>query len=272
MIGAIAGDVVGSVYEFAPHKSIEFPLLQPGCDFTDDTVLTVATAHAILTGRTYGDCYLDFGRRYPGRGYGGSFLKWLRSENPKPYGSYGNGSAMRVSPVGFAFDTAERVLEEAERSAAPTHDRPEGIKGAQAVALAVFRARHGVPKAEIRREIEERFGYDLGRSVAAIRPTYRFDETCPGSVPEALIAFLEAESAEHAIRLAVSLGGDADTQAAIAGPIAQAFHRDLPPELVSGVRAVLPAEFLEIIDEFEARFSVAVEPCHARGRTPCRSE
>jgi ADP-ribosylglycohydrolase len=258
MIGAVAGDVVGSVHEFAPQKSTDFPLLQPGCKFTDDTVLTIATAHAILTGQPYGDAYWDFGRRYPGRGYGGNFGQWLHSPNSKPYGSLGNGSAMRVSPVGLAFDTAERVLEEAERSAAPTHNHPEGIKGAQAVALAVFRARHGVPKADIRREIEERFGYDLSRSVDEIRPDYRFDETCPGSVPEALAAFLEADSAEHAIRLAVSLGGDADTQAAIACSIAQPFHQDLPAGLIKSVRALLPDEFLKVIDDFEMRFSLAI--------------
>ena len=258
MIGAIAGDVVGSVYEFHPHKSVEFPLLGPRSKFTDDTVLTIATAHAILTGQPYGDAYLDFGRRYPGRGYGGNFRQWLHSPNPKPYGSLGNGSAMRVSPVGLAFDTVERVLEEAERSAAPTHNHPEGIKGAQAVALAVFRARHSVPKADIRREIAERFGYDLNRSVDEIRPTYSFDETCPGSVPEALTAFLEADSAEQAIRLAVSLGGDADTQAAIACSIAHPFHRDLPADLIAGVRALLPQEFLEVIEEFESRYPSAL--------------
>ncbi len=189
MIGAIIGDVVGSVYEFQPHKSTDFPLLQARSTFTDDTVLTVATAHAILTGKSYGEAYLDFGRRYRGRGYGSSFLRWLRSESPRPYGSFGNGSAMRVSPVGLAFDTVERVLAEAERSAAPTHDHPEGIKGAQAVALAVFRACHRVPKADIRHEIEERFGYRLDRSISEIRADYGFDETCQGSVPEALTAF-----------------------------------------------------------------------------------
>lgn len=259
MIGAIVGDVVGSVHEFRPHKSTDFPLLQPRSTFTDDTVLTIATASAILTRQPYGDAYLEFGRRYPRRGYGGSFHRWLHSSNPKPYGSYGNGSAMRVSPVGLAFDTVERVLAEAGRSAAPTHDHPEGIKGAQAVALAVFRARHRVPKADIRREIEERFGYDLSRSVAEIRPAYRFDETCQGSVPEALTAFLEATSAEDAIRLAVSLGGDADTLAAIAGSIAQPFHRDLPADLIARVRALLPAEFVEIIEMFEAKYPSAPE-------------
>lgn len=263
MIGAIAGDVVGSVHEFAPHKSTDFPLLHPRCTFTDDTVLTIATAHAILTGKPYGDVYLDFGRRYPRRGYGSSFLKWLRAPNPTPYGSYGNGSAMRVSPVGLAFDTVDSVLKEAERSAAPTHDHPEGIKGAQAVALAVFHARHGVAKADIRKEIEQRFGYHLSRSVAEIRATYCFDETCPGSVPEALTAFLEATSAEDAIRLAVSLGGDADTQAAIACSIAQPFHRDLSPDLIASIRGLLPEEFLKVMDEFETTYRSAVRP-HTR--------
>ena len=255
MIGAIVGDVVGSFYESRPNKSVDFPFLRPGCAFTDDTVLTVATAHAILSGEPYGRAYLDFARRYPRAGYGGSFRKWVREGGPQPYGSFGNGSAMRVSPVGLAFDTAERVLEEAGRSAAPTHDHPEGIKGAQAVAFAVILARRCIPKTEIRREIEERFGYDLRRTLASIRPGYRFDVTCQGSVPEALIAFFEAATAEEAIRLAVSLGGDADTQAAIAGSIAQPFHGDLPDEVIARVRGLLPPEFIEVIDEFDMRYS-----------------
>ncbi len=253
MIGAIVGDVVGSVYEYQPYKGTDFPLLHSRSTFTDDTVLTVATAHAILTGKSYGEAYLDFGRRHRGRGYGGRFQDWLEAGVQKPYGSFGNGSAMRVSPVGLTFDTVERVLAEAERSAAPTHDHPEGIKGARAVALAVFRARHRVPKADIRKEIEERFGYDLSRSIADIRPGYELDETCQGSVPEALTAFLEATSAEDAIRLAISLRGDADTLAAITGSIAQPFHRDLPADLITGIRALLPEKFLTVIDQFEGQ-------------------
>jgi ADP-ribosylglycohydrolase len=250
MIGAIAGDVVGSPYEHYPHKSVDFPLLQQESRFTDDTVLTIAMARAILSGEPYGRAYLELGRRYPSAGYGKQFREWLAFDEPRPYGSFGNGSAMRVSPVGLAFDTVERVLAEAEKSAAVTHDHIEGIRGAQAVALAVFRARHGTPKAAIRSELETRFGYDLSRTIDGIRPAYTFDPSCQGTVPQALVAFLEAASTEHAIRVAVSLGGDADTLAAIAGSVAEPFHRDLPDHVVASVRLLLPAEFLEVIDAF----------------------
>jgi ADP-ribosylglycohydrolase len=254
MLGAIVGDVVGSVHEYRPHKSVDFPLLQPNSCFTDDTVLTIATARAILSGEPYERAYLELGRRYPRAGYGGQFRQWLAHDEPRPYGSYGNGSAMRVSPVGLAFDTVERVLAEAERSAAVTHDHPEGVRGAQAVALAVFRARQGTSKAAIRSELEARFGYNLSRTIDTIRPGYTFDVTCQGSVPEALIAFLEARSTEHAIRLAVSLGGDADTLAAIAGSVAEPFHKDLPEPVIASVRALLPEEFLEAIDAFATKY------------------
>ena len=254
MIGAIAGDVVGSPYERRPHKSVDFPLLRRESCFTDDTVLTIATARAILSGEPYGHAYLELARRYPRAGYGKQFREWLAFDVQRPYGSFGNGSAMRVSPVGLAFDTVERVLAEAEKSAAVTHDHPEGIKGAQAVAFAVFLAHHATPKAAIRAELEARFGYDLSRTIDGIRPAYTFNPTCQGSVPEALIAFLEAASTEDAIRLAVSLGGDADTLAAIAGSVAEPFHRDLPEHVVASVRALLPAEFLEVIDAFGRAF------------------
>jgi ADP-ribosylglycohydrolase len=257
MIGAIAGDVVGSPYEYRPHKSVDFPLLRPESRYTDDTVLTIATARAILSGEPYGRAYLELGRRYPRAGYGAKFREWLAFDEPRPYSSFGNGSAMRVSPVGLAFDTVERVLAEAEKSAAATHDHTEGIRGAQAVALAVFRARHGTPKGAIRSELETRFGYDLSRTIDGIRPSYTFDPSCQGTVPEALIAFLEAASTEDAIRLAVSLGGDADTLAAIAGSVAEPFHRDLPEHVVASVRLLLPAEFLEVIDAFRLTFAAS---------------
>lgn len=250
MIGAIAGDVIGSVHEWTPTKTTDFPLFTAASRFTDDTVLTVATAHAILTATPYEDAYRRFGRRYPDAGYGGMFSEWLRAAEPRPYNSWGNGSAMRVSPVGFAFDSVETVLREAERSAAITHDHPEGIRGAQATALAVYLARTGAPKEEIREELMERFGYDLRRRIDAIRPGYTFDVSCQGSVPEAIIASLESEDAEDAIRLAVSLGGDADTQAAIAGGIAEACYGDLPSSIVEPVRARLPVDLLEVIDAF----------------------
>jgi ADP-ribosylglycohydrolase len=205
MIGVIAGDVIGSVHEHALIKSVDFPLFDSRSRFTDDTVLTVATAFAILTGTPYAVAYRDFGRRYPGAGYGGSFHEWLFAEEPRPYNSWGNGSAMRVAPVGYAFGNADDVLTEAERSAIVSHNHPEGIKGAQATALAVFMARSGVSKDEIRGELAGRFGYDLHRTVEQIRPGYEWDVSCQRSVPEAIVAFLDSSSVEDAIRLTVSL-------------------------------------------------------------------
>ena len=254
MIGTIAGDVIGSVHEHAMTKSTTFPLFDPLCGFTDDTVLTVATAHAILTGTPYDTAYREFGRRYPKAGYGGSFYQWLHADEPRPYNSWGNGSAMRVSPIGFAYSSIDAVLSEAERSAAVTHNHVEGIKGAQAAALAVFMGRTGSTKEQIRDELVRRFGYDLRRRIDLIRDDYEWDVSCQRSVPEAIIAFLDSTDVEDAIRLAVSLGGDADTQAAIAGGIAQAFYGVVPPAIVSFARERLPAEFLEVIDEFERRF------------------
>ncbi|MDQ2665590.1 MAG: ADP-ribosylglycohydrolase family protein [Gemmatimonadota bacterium] len=255
MIGAIFGDIVGSVHEHGRTKTTTFPLFVPGSRFTDDTVMTVATAHALLTGEPYDRAYRTWGRRYPHAGYGGSFRGWLRATDAPPYNSWGNGSAMRVSPVAYARDSIEEVLDEAERSAAVTHDHAEGIKGAQAAALTVYLARTGVAKAEIRREIETRFGYDLSRSIADIRPTYRFDVSCQGSVPEALIAFLDTDDLETAVRSAVSLGGDADTQAAIAGAAAEAFAHGVSSDVRNEVMSRLPADMIGVVRAFEVKFS-----------------
>ncbi len=252
MLGAIAGDVIGSICERRPAKTTAFPLFQPDSRFTDDTVLTVAVAHALLHDGDYAAALHRFARRYPRAGYGGSFYEWMQAPATGPYGSWGNGAAMRVSPVGFAGATAEEVLREARRSAAVTHDHPEGIKGAQATALAVFRARSGAGKEALREEIGERFGYDLDRTLDAVRPAYRFDVSCQGSVPESILAFLEADDYEAAIRGAISLGGDADTMACIAGGIAQAFFGGVPERIVGAVRARLPDDLLEVVDAFEA--------------------
>jgi ADP-ribosylglycohydrolase len=254
MLGAIAGDVIGSVFEWERIKTTEFPLFSPRSEFTDDTVMTVAAAYGILYGVDYATVFKDFGRRYPGRGYGGFFMFWLNSPDNDPYNSWGNGSAMRVSPVGFAFDTIEDVLSEAKKSAEVTHDHPEGIKGAQATALTVYLARSGSSKEDIREEISQRFNYDLDQSLDEIRPTYQFDESCQGTVPQAVISFLESVDMEDAIRKAVSLGGDSDTLACITGGIAHAFYKHIPDEIVSEVKARLPNEFLQIIDEFNQRY------------------
>ncbi|UCF91133.1 MAG: ADP-ribosylglycohydrolase family protein [Desulfobacterales bacterium] len=256
MLGAIAGDIIGSVYEAHPIKTTSFPLFSDYARFTDDTVLTVAVAHSILSRTDYASSLKAFGRKYPAAGYGMSFFKWLYLPGSKPYNSWGNGSAMRVSPVGFAFTSVEEVLGQAARSAAVTHNHPEGIKGAQATALSVYLARRGKSKTAIRRAITERFAYNLERSLDAIRPGYHFDVSCQGSVPEAIIAFLESSNFEDAIRNAISLGGDSDTLGCIAGGIAQAFYGRLPQEVVSQVRGRLPDEFLAIIDAFNAKYGL----------------
>jgi ADP-ribosylglycohydrolase len=254
MIGAIAGDIIGSVYEYDQIKTKDFPLFSRCCDFTDDTVLTVAVAEAILTGRSYLDAVREIGRRYPGAGYGGSFIRWLHSEDSRPYNSWGNGSAMRVSPVGFAFQEEEKVLDEAARTAEITHNHPEGVKGAQATALAVFLARTGHTKEKIRSAIKARFDYDLDRTVDSIRPLYSFDVSCQGTVPEAIIAFLDSTSYEDAIRNAISLGGDSDTLACITGGIAEAFYGDVPSEIHAKVVECLTPDLWKITDEFCRRY------------------
>jgi ADP-ribosylglycohydrolase len=256
MLGAIAGDVIGSVYEAHPIKYTDFPLFGRHSHFTDDTVLTVAAAYSILEKVDYATAFKTFGRRYPGAGYGSAFYQWLFQPEGRPYNSWGNGSAMRVSPIGFAFDSMEAVLEEAARSASVTHNHAEGIKGAQAAALAVFLARKGEDKDFIKSEIEKRFTYNLSRALDDIRPGYRFDVSSQGSVPESITAFLESKDFEDAVRKAVSLGGDSDTMACIAGGIAHAFYREMPEDIVANVRDRLPEEFLEIIDRFTDTYSL----------------
>jgi len=258
MIGAIAGDIIGSVYEHDPIKTKDFPLFHPSCCFTDDTVLTVAVAKAITGDGNYLNAVWETGRRYPHAGYGGSFISWLASENPRPYNSWGNGAAMRVSPVGFAFDTIDDVLGEAAKTAAISHSHPEGVKGAQAVALSVYLARTARDKVLIRREVAERFGYDLDRTVDEIRPSYSFDVSCQGSVPEAIIAFLDSTSWEDAVRNAVSLGGDSDTLACITGGIAEGYYGPVGPHIAEKVRASLTEELWEATEAFCRHSGIAV--------------
>ena len=257
--GAVAGDIVGSRFERRPTKSREFELDHPECRYTDDTILTVATAAAILEAggsdaeAAYSEAYKRFGRDDPDRGYGGNFRKWLRTDSLEPYGSFGNGSAMRVAPVGCVFDTREQVLQEAKRSASATHDHPEGIRGAQAVAYTIWlcRTEPEIMPGEIEAEITTRFSYRLDESLDAIRPRYRFDVTCQGSVPQAIVAFLEATSVEDAIRNAISLGGDSDTQACMAGAMAAARFAEISEEIMTLVRNHLPARYLEILDALD---------------------
>jgi len=250
VIGAIAGDIIGSVWEWDTIKTTEFPLFAERSAFTDDTVLTVAVADCILSGRGYVEAFHDWYDRYPDSGYGGMFIEWARWRRTDPYDSWGNGSAMRVSPVGFAFDTLEEVLAEAERSAAVTHDHPEGIKGAQATAAAIFLAREGRSKDEIRDFVQETFRYDLERFLDEIRPLYKFDVSCQGSVPESILAFLESEDWEGAVRNAVSLGGDTDTMACITGGIAQAFYGGLPDPIRRRALEMLEPDLRDVTEAF----------------------
>lgn len=254
MLGAITGDVVGSVFERQNIKTTQFELLTSGSRFTDDTVLTIAVADAILHDLDFAKALKKWGLKYPHAGYGQSFFNWLKSESMQPYNSWGNGSAMRVSPVGFAFDDLDKVLQEAEKSAEVTHNHPEGIKGAKATAAAVFLARTGKSKEEIKEYIQQTFRYNLNRSTDEIRPTYEFDVSCQGSVPEAIISFLEGKKYESTIRLAISLGGDSDTIACIAGGIAEAYYKEIPDYLARDVKEILPQEMLEVLEKFRSRF------------------
>ncbi len=228
MLGAIAGDIIGSRFEHAGIKSKEFELFNRQSIFTDDTVHTIALADSLLHEIPYQDKLREYFRHYPNAGYGGRFRRWARSPQPKPYGSYGNGSAMRVSPVAWFYDDLDQVLKQARRSAEITHNHQEGIKGAQAVAAAVFLARTGSTKDEIKKYLEDSFSYDLSSTIDVIRKDYGFEVSCQASVPQAILAFLESIDFEDAVRNAVSLGGDSDTQACIAGGIAGAFYGGVP--------------------------------------------
>lgn len=253
ILGAIAGDIIGSIYEFSSMKTIDFPLFRESSHFTDDTIMTIAIADWLLTGDSLLGILQNYGNRYPSS-YGGSFYMWLRSEDPKPYNSWGNGSAMRVSFVGWAFDTLNETLEKAKESAEITHNHLEGIKGAQATAACVYLARIGQTKQQIKEFIESEFGYDLNRTCDEIRPTYQFNESCQGTVPEAIIAFLESTDFENAIRLAVSLDGDSDTLAAITGGIAEAYYKEIPEHITQKVLERLPDEFKDIVQEFREKY------------------
>lgn len=261
MYGAILGDIIGSPYEFdRGRKSKDFPLFSPNSTFTDDSVMTLAVADAFLPiapntddaeiRRRLIQSMQTYGQAFPHTGYGGMFRRWLKDPNPQPYGSYGNGSAMRVSSVGWLFDDLETVRHMARLSAEVTHNHPEGIKGAEATASAIYLARTGSTKAEIKAYIEANFHFDLSRTCDEIRPTYRHVESCQETVPEAITAFLEGNSFEDVIRTAVSLGGDCDTLTCIAGSIAEAFY-GAPEELKAECCKRLPEDLLEVLRRFD---------------------
>lgn len=271
MFGAIVGDVIGSVFENQNIKTIDFTLFSRYSRFTDDTVLTVAVADAILHRKThplqfietrhnrelYARKVKEYGRKFLDAGYGQMFVQWLKSDSLRGYGSYGNGAAMRVSPIGFAFDSLEEVLREAKSSAIVTHNHPEGVKGAQAIAGAIYLGRTGADKESIKTFIERRFRYNLSQRLDDIRPIYRFDSSSQGSVPQAIIAFLESDNFEDAIRKAISLGGDSDTIACMAGGIAEAYYKEIPSSIVNRVNLLLDAGFRQIIQSFNERYGLA---------------
>ena len=260
MYGAILGDIIGSPYEFDKgNKSKDFEMFEGDAGFTDDTVMTIAVAEALTATLGEDDDFIKdsivysmkrWGKKYPNAGYGLRFIDWLASTDPKPYDSYGNGSAMRVSSAGWLYDTLEETLHAAKLTSEVTHNHPEGIKGAQATAAAIFMARTGSSKEDIKNYIVSEFGYDLSRTCDEIRPAYKHVESCQETVPEAITAFLEGESFEDVIRTAVSLGGDCDTLTCIAGSIAEAFY-GIPEDLLDECILRVPAEMYEVIQSFD---------------------
>ena len=274
MLGAIIGDTVGSVYEFNNIKTTDFPLFDPRCDYTDDSIMTMAVAEWLLTDPQHGmdtleTIFLDFAKKYPCPmgGYGGGFSRWLfhpealgdygsRDFKPgtrHPYNSFGNGAAMRCSANGWMFDTLEETERVAGLSAAITHSHPEGIKGAQSTATAIFMARHGASKEEIRDYISAKYGYNLNRTCDEIRPIYQWDSSCQGTTPEAMVAFFDSTDFESAIRLAVSFGGDSDTLACITGGIAEAYYKEIPDSIAMKIWELIPEDFKAILKEMEKK-------------------
>lgn len=253
MFGAIAGDVIGSYYEFYNYKNTDFPLFCEKSRFTDDTILTVAIADAFMNKKDYATTLKEYAKRHKTAGFGGSFVQWVEGDSMLPYNSWGNGSAMRVSSIGWLCKDLNEVIYEAGKTAEVTHNHSEGIKGAQAIASAVFLARKGSTKEEIKNFISERFHYDLNRTLDEIRPDYKFQVSCQKSVPESIIAFLESENFEDCIRKAVSIGGDSDTIAAMAGSIAEAYYKSIPDEISSTVFQILmegDEDFYPILMQF----------------------
>lgn len=254
MRGAIVGDIIGSHYEFLARKEKDILLFGDHYYYTDDSVLMFSVAESLIEGTGYEESLVRWSRRYPNQAWGIRYKEWFTSEERAPYRSPGNGSAMRVSPVGWASVSLEETLREAKRSAEVIYNHPEGIRGAQAVAAAVFLARNGASKSEIREYLERMTEYDLHRSYAEIQPEYMFDDTCQGSVPEAIISFLESEDFEDAIRNAIALGGDADTQACISGAVAEAFYGGVPTWIWKRCEAVLEPEMVALIGRFADRY------------------
>ena len=258
MLGAIAGDVLGSIHEFHPIRTKNFILLNPECIFTDDTVMTAAVADSLMNKIPYVESLQMWGRKYPRAGYGGWFKEWIHSDFPKPYNSFGNGSAMRCSSIGWLFDDENSVLEEAKESAEITHNHPEGVKGAQAVALGVMLGRQGSTKLEIQEKLEDLFDYDLSQTLEQVKFNYSFDVTCQGSVPQAIISFLESEDFEHAIRNAISLGGGAVTKKCIAGALAEGYYMKIPDQIKEFVLTRITPDILDVLHQLHVRTKIVI--------------
>lgn len=256
IFGAIAGDVIGSTYEFKNEKSVNINLFVEESTFTDDTVLTIAIADAILNNKDFGKTIWEYGNKYIDRGYGGRFLEWLANEKPEPYNSWANGSAMRVSPVGWAYSTLHETLEMAKKSAEVTHNHLGGIRGAQAIASAIYLARNGFSKKAIKEYISQTFEYNLNFKLDDIREEYKFHVSCKYSVPQAIVAFLESTDFESGVRLAISIGGDSDTISCCESAINCAFFNEIPDDIYNFVKKRLPQEFIDIIDQFNERFGI----------------
>ncbi|CAI8214963.1 MAG: ADP-ribosylglycohydrolase family protein [Sulfurovum sp.] len=256
MLGAIIGDICGSYYEDSPVEDYNFELLRDISNYTDDSILTIATVYSILNNESYTKIYKLLAKIDIHRGFGNNFINWVESDNNKPYYSYGNGSAMRVSPVGYIYNTVEETLIEAKKSAEVTHNHPEGIKGAEAIALCVFLARIGKTKEEIKKEILNRYKYDLNRTIKEIKPSYQFDVSCQGSVPEAIISFLESNDYESSVRNAIYLGGDSDTLACMSGSIAEAYYKEIPKPYFIKVLSIMPPNYAEIINQFYLKYGL----------------
>jgi len=255
MIGAIAGDIIGSVHEFSDDKpSYDFSLITNQSFFTDDTVLTVALADSILSESAYKNKMREYYNLYPRCSYGGTFHQWASGMIDGPYNSWGNGSAMRVSPIGWAYNDIETVLQKAEQSAEITHNHPEGIKGAQAIALAIYLSRIGTAKQKIKKEIENRFRYNLNFDLEELRKDYRFNESCQGTVPQAIFTFLNSDNFEDSIRKAIYIGGDSDTMACINGSIAEAYYKGVPKEIRDQVFIKLDTYLSKVVKEFESNY------------------
>ena len=256
MLGAITGDIIGSVYEYTDSKpELNFPLFVKDSEFTDDTVLTAALADSILNNFTYLEKLRQYYRRYPDAGYGGMFHKWARSKYPKPYYSWGNGSAMRVSSVGWAYNDLETALQKAKESAEVTHNHPEGIKGAQATVASILLARKKKTKKGIKEFVDQNFHYNLDLDLEDLRNNYQFNESCQETVPQAIFTFLISDSFEDSIRKAIYIGGDSDTLACINGSIAEAFYGGVPEEIAKEVYKRMDDRITIITNDFREKFS-----------------